>query len=197
MTPWQHPTGTFTPSPWQQQPSPQQEFVPDFADSDDLKKAFAIELALDVEPFRAALKVLDDDTPKALWASQNWPNDIAVIGYRDGYLKTLKAVEKPLDKSEILSKIRAFAEDKINGHFAVEAKERLNAWKLYAEISGFTGNNAAVDNTVNNVQNNLVKIVLVKPDSKTIDHQVPNTNSKSEMSNELSLPKLKLVGGGS
>lgn len=196
---WQHPTGTFTPSPWQQPQEPPQAYVPDFADSDDLKKAFAIELAQGVNPFEAALTILDNDTPKALWASINWTSDIAVMGYRDAYLKTLKSVEKPLDKSEILSKIRAFAEDKdYHGRYLVDAEERLKAWKLYSEVAGFIGNKIDINATNNYTENNVTKIVLVKPEPHIKTIEASNLNSKSEMTNEgVALPKLKLVGGSS
>jgi len=194
------PSGTFDAkavSLWSRPPQEQQPYIPDFADNDDLKKAFAIELAQGVNPFVAALNILDQDTPKALWASVNWISDIAVIGYRDVYLKTVKAVEKPLDKSEILLKVKAFAEEKdIHGRYLVEAKDRLNAWKLYSDIQGYTGK-VDISTTVNNsTENNFTKIVLVKPDPKTIEHQASNLNSKSEIFNKDAEPiKLKLVGG--
>lgn len=191
---WQHPSGSFEVSPWQKAQEPQQ-YVPDFADSDDLKKAFAIELAQGVNPFEAALRILDNDTPKALWASINWVSDVAVIGYRDVYLQTLKSVEKPLDKSEILSKIKSFAEDKdLHGRYLVDAKERLNAWRLYSDISGFTGNKIDINATNNFTENNVTKIVLVKPEPQSKIIEASNLNSKSEMLNEDVAPiKLKLV----
>jgi hypothetical protein len=200
-TPWAIAADDTT--PWSrakpaQAPAPSR---PDFADDPDLKIAYGIELAKEPDAFRAALILFKDVVTSSLWASTHWIKDPAVIASRDIYANTLKNNTKPLDKIELLSKVLAFADEKdINGHHLVEAKERLNALKLYSEIQGFTGKvdiNAST-NTINNT-NNLMKITLVKPEVRDAPIKtIEASNIKSEMSNEdLPLIELKLVGGGS
>ncbi len=175
---------------------------PVFADDAELKSLYGIEWAKLPDPFKAGLIVFagKDEVPSSLWASQHWTKDASVIASRDIYLKAMKAAEKPLTKEELSAKILAFAEEKdIQGRYTVEAKERLNALKLYSEVQGFTGKvdiNASTNNFTNT--NNVMKITLVKPDEKEQPKVIEASNTKSEMTNdENSLIKLKLVGGGS
>ena len=136
---------------------------------------------------------------KALWVASNWLNDPIVIASRDAYTQTLQEQQKPLDKQTLLAKILAFHDEKdINGKPLVDAKERLNALRLYSEVSGFTGKidiNASTNNTVNNNVNKFTKIVLVSPEKEpeTIE-QASNIKSKMQNENIPSIP-LKLVGG--
>jgi len=175
-----------TVDPWQQPIVVQAPIRPDFADDEELKKAFGIALAKHQDGFKAGLEIFPDATAKALWASSNWANDATVIANRDAYLKAAKKVEKPLDKEELLSEILIAAQ------CAYEAKDKAPLFKLYAEVAGYIGKTAEV--TVNNNNTNqFMSIKFVKPDTKEnrIIDQAPNTQSK--ISN--SVPALKLVSG--
>lgn len=195
-SPW-----SFTPampaSPWAKPPEP--VWRPDFADDESRKQAYGIELAKEPDTFKAALATFNDDQPGALWASANWKNDPIVIASRDAYAKTLKVLEKPLDKTELLAKVLELVDAKdIHGRPLVEAKERINALKLYSEIAGFTGKidiNASTNNITNNT-NNLMKITLVKAEPKDQPKVIEAQTIESEISNDETSPiKLKLVGG--
>ena len=164
---------------------------PDFADDEDLKKAFGIELGRGLDSFNAGLAIFDGATPKALWASVHWSKDAVVIASRDAYVATLRKAQKPLDKEELLAEVLANAKE------APEFKDKAALLKLYSEIAGFTGPKIAIDasTTTNNTQNNFAKIVLVKGSSEpdTVKAPANNLNSQSKILNNL--PDLKLVGG--
>lgn len=172
--------------------------LPDYADDIDLKKLFGVELGKGLKPFEAALKISDENQSKALWISNNWITDAVVIASKDAYLSTLKDVSKPLDKEQLLAKILELTDERDEyGRSLVDAKERLSALNLYAEISGFKVKAADTTNTntVNNTFNKITKVVLVSPitNKSNID-----TNIKSKMQNvELPSIPLKLVGGSS
>lgn len=189
---WPKPT-TFdarNTAPWVAAPSsvPQK---PDFADNEELKKEFGIELGRGLDTFNAGLKVFDQAMPKALWASVNWAKDPIVIASRDAYVLTLKKAARPLDKEELLAEVLE------NAKVAPEFKDKAALLKLYSEIAGFTGKIAIDASTTNNTntQNNTTQIVLVKGNEaplKTIEAS-PDLNMKSKIQNNL--PALKLVGG--
>lgn len=177
--------------------SPWAETVPAYANNDELKQSFAIELAKGLQPFDAGLATFEGDASKALWASVHWARDVVVIAIRDAYLSAQKAVEKPLDKETLLARILAFADERDNqGRPLVEAKDRLGAFRLYSDIAGFTGK-VDIDASTNNFMNKTVNLVMVKPEptTKTIQH---SSNIKSEILNKNIPPiKLKLVSGNS
>jgi hypothetical protein len=167
---------------------------PDFADNEDLKKAYGIELGRGLDAFNAAMEVFNQVLPSSLWASLNWIKDPIVIASRDAYQRTLKKSTPPLDKEELLAEVLEGARK------SEEDKDRVAFLKLYSEIAGYTGKIAIDASTINNnnTQNNTTQIVLVKGTQnpnlpKTIS---PDTNIKSKIQNN-GLPPLKLVSGGS
>lgn len=174
---------TFTPNPisvsWKQ----------------DAEKKRLFGLALAKNPknaFEAAVMIFPQDSSAALWASTYWLNDETVIAAKAGFSEKIEVADSLLDKSQLCHKLLAFADEKVqvNGNilFAAEAKDRLAALKLFAEIQGFIGK---VDlNQTNNYVNNAMKIVLVeaKQEEKVVEHQVEQFDLPA-------LPiKLKLVG---
>ncbi len=177
VDPWQLPV-VVTPIP-----------RPDFADDDQLKKAFGIALARGLSSFDAGTSIFNGDTPKGLWVSTHWVNDPTVNAAKDAYLKSLKQVEKPLDKEELLAEVLASAK------IAPDFKDKAALLKLYSEIAGFTGKQGEVTANYNNTTNNVMQIKLVGGSEKL---PIETPNSKSKMQNEeMLLPKLKLVGGNS
>lgn len=189
--------------PWKAPVKSSVQEKPDFADDEALKQAFGVELAKGTSPFDAAMETFNQELSKALWASANWIKDPIVQASKDSYLKTLKKAEKPLDREELLSRILLFHDEKLDGIPLVEAKVRLEALKLYSEISGFTGRvNIDASTNINNSNttvNNKMEIVLVsgaadKAPAKIIDH----SNNESKIQNNATPPlALKLVGGSS
>ena len=184
---------------------PQPEVRPVFADDEAKKLAFGIELAKQDDDgrdgaFKAALIVFDEQTGPSLWAAHNWLNDPIVIGSRDAYLKTLKSVEKPLDKVELAAKLLALADEKIerNGQkFHVhDAKDRIAALKAYAEVLGYTGNKVSIDNSTNSFNNNnRMELYLVKSDNQNELKQIEASVEEAitDLDNVVDL-EIKLVG---
>lgn len=174
------------------------EQIPAYQTDEILKQRFGIELAKSKNPFEAGCKVFGEETSKALWASFNWLHDPVVVASRDAYLKTLELSAKPLDREQLAAKVLALAEEKVerNGVMVptIEAKERINAFKLYSDIMGYTGK-VEIDNSTKNFTHNEMTIKLVKADNQP--HVIDNApNAKSEMTNSEveGLPiKLKLV----
>lgn len=174
------------------QPTPIQK--PDFADNEELKKAYGIALGQGLDAFNAGMEIFNQELPKALWASLNWIRDPIAIASKDAYVQTLKKAQKPLDKEELLAEVLEGARK------SEEDKDKVAFLKLYSEIAGYTGKVIldASTTTNNNTQNNFAQIVLVKgkdQTSKTISPDRTDTNIKSKIHNS-SLPPLKLVSGG-
>lgn len=203
---WMKPD-TFSIDPWKAPSQPIAPYKPDFADDEELKQAFGIALAKAPDAFKAGMEVFNQELPKALWASLNWVNDPIVIASKDTYLLTLKKLQKPLTKEELLAKLLELADERVVNKEGieiplVEAKVRVDALKLYSEISGYSGR-VAIDASTNNFNttnnDNSMKITLVRADNKdapkVIDNS-PNTKSKIQ-NNELPQIALKLVGGTS
>src|SRR5882762_1124065 len=167
---------------------------PDFADDESIKQAFGVLLASHKDGFKAGMELFKEELPKALWASIHWKNDPIVLGSRDAYLKTLKKLDKPLDKNELLYEVLASARN------AIEDKDRVQFFKLYSEIAGFTGKVAIDASQTFNTNNNLMTIKLVKPENNKSMSGSPILDNRPESkivneNAELSSIKLKLVGG--
>ena len=180
-------------SPW----ATKQQSPPSYANDEALKKHFGVEWAKCGKPFEAACRVFETDTSAALWIASNWLTDPVTLAAKDVYLKEVKAGTLLLDKDAFAAMLMETALE-INPQrqtYVLDAKERVNILKLYADVRGFL---AKDNNTVNNFNNNEgLKVVFVKAAEiapVTID-QVPN--DKSEMSNDYPSPiKIKLVSNG-
>lgn len=168
---------------------------PAYADDENLKKQFGVEWAKCDKPFEAACKVFEKDTSAALWIASYWLTDPVVLAAKDVYLKEVKAQTALLDKDSFAAMLMETAlERNADGtRYAIEAKERVNILKLYAEVRGFLNKN---ETNINNFNNNEgLKVVFVKPEVEkpTVIDAAPN--SKSEILNDgPSLLKVKLVG---
>lgn len=171
----------------------------EYQTDENLKKQYGIELAKTNNPFEAGCKLFGDETNKSLWVSYHWLNDPIVAASRDTYLKTLELSSKPLDREQLAAKVLALVDEKIERAGVliptIEAKDRIAALKLYADIMKYTGN-VEIDNSTKNITHNEMTIKLVKADNKpVVIDNAPNV--KSEMTNEdAGMPiKLKLVSG--
>ncbi len=169
--------------------------VTSWKDDVELKQSFGIALAQNFKnPFEAALSVFGKETNKALYASTRWLEDEIVLQAKNDYNAVTTTEELLLDKRQLSLKLLAFAEEKIffNGNevYAAEAKDRLAALKLYADVQGFISKDT-INNTINNSPK-FMEIKFVEPDKKevvkTIEHSVV------EDILEDSPIKLKLVG---
>lgn len=171
----------------------------DWKNNIELKRQFAIALAEGNNPFESACIVFGKETNKALWASQNWINDPIVTETKQEYTEIATPKRVLLDKDALSLRLLTFSEEKLtyNGNeiYAAEAKDRLAALKLYAEICGFINNKTEINNNNFNTKNNFMEIKFVEPEKKekeikVIDHQ----KIQEENILETSPIKLKLVG---
>lgn len=173
---------------WGLPSTPQEPYKPSWHANDAKKIAFGTQLAKGHKPLDAALIALGDDLQGSLWAVQSWLRDSLV-------LKTKETVEnsvKLLDKDELSVKLLKLADEKINGQFAHELKDRLAALKLYGELQGMMPKNG-IDLSKNTFVNNEMKITFVeaeqeKTEIKTIEHK-----ELRDLDNALNV-NLKLVG---
>jgi hypothetical protein len=170
----------------------------EWVNDENKKKEFGIELAKQENPFNAACEIFKDDTGAALWISKHWLIDPVVIAARDLYLEAKAAETNLLDKHQLAARLLKFAEEKdVSQRFYItEAKDRLAALKLYAEICGFIGaGKVEIDASTKNINNNVMKIVLVKPDNQNDTKVIEAVSDIEPVDNPLPI-NIKLVGGG-
>jgi len=171
-----------------------------YQNDENLKKLYGVELAKFANPFEAAKTVLGQND-RAVWASFNWLSDPIVLASRDVYLKTLELSSPPLDREQLAAKVLALAEgEKVerSGMLlpTIEPKERINAYKLYSEIMGYTGK-VEIDNSTKTFNHNEMKILLVKPKApEPIVIETANVKSEVLNANTPSPISLKLVKAG-
>lgn len=150
-------------------PSLSWQSKPIWADDEVKKKLFGTELANHDKAFDAACAVFEKTTD-ALWAANNWLFDPIVLAAKNGVQVTANL--NLLDKEALAHKLLKFADEKDRtGQFYIsDAKDRLAALRLYAEIQGYIGK---VDLHSTNNFINAMTIKFVKPenknDLKTID----------------------------
>lgn len=195
---WEPPQGSFTVQPhtgfvpWPKAAQePAKPIVPAWHNDEELKRRFGIELAKH-KPFEAGLAVFGEDTNSALWASWNWLADPLVVATKDAYAQNIELNEKLLDKEQFAAKMLQLADEKDpSGRFYIlEGKDRLAAYKLFAEVQGFIGK-LSIDASTNNITNNELKIILVK--AEKIEQVAPTVIEQEP--EKVALPlNLKLVG---
>ena len=157
---------------------------PSWADDEAKKKLYGIELVKHDTPFQAACEIFED-TSHALWASHHWIYDPVVIASKDAYSEAINL--KLLDREQLARKLLDFANEKApNGFPTVDAKDRLAAYKLYAEVQGFIGKVELNNSTNNYYDNRTMAIRLVKPN---------NDNKLIEASAEEQSAELKPIAG--
>lgn len=125
------------------------------------KKAFAVLVANGIAPFEAACQIIKD-IGQALWASQNWPNDPIVIAAREG----VQAFEGLLDKNQIAARALKIADT-----VGYEAKDRIDALKLYAAIAGMIEKPVPTNNIINNSLK-FIALKFVKPDNNLKEEKI-------------------------
>jgi len=175
-------------APW----ATQQQPLPAYANDPELKKAFGVELGRTKgSPFDAACKVFKENTGAALWIANHWLTDPLVIAAKDLYEKEVKAQSLLLDKDAFAVLLMETAQEKdpTTQKYRVEAKERVNLLKLYADVRGFIGKAEINNNFTQN--NNEMKVVLVRAEGKPI---IQASNDKSEILNDdkSAVPDLKI-----
>ncbi len=178
------------PSSWGSPPEIDQPWRRDEA----LKRQFGVELSKHFKPFNAACAVFGKDTNKALWVSVNWLNDPVVIAARDTYAQEIEQETKLLDKDALAVRLLEFSEEKSpDGRFFIhESKDRLSAYKLYAEIRGYIGTKIDIDASTK-LSNNFMTIKFVKPEQEKQEMIEQDAFEKPEAEITPLPMKLKLV----
>lgn len=124
----------------------------------EAKKAFALAwLREPKDAFKAALAVFGQDTRAALNASTFWINDSEVLAEKDRLIQAAENGEDSFlpSKVEMLSDLYQLTKSTY-----VEGKDKVAAFKLYAEVRGWTpkaGPTVNVDNS--KVVNNKVMVI--------------------------------------
>lgn len=168
---------------------------PDFADDEQLKRLFGIELAKDhPNPFAAASIILENAS-HALWAANNWISDPIVVATRDAYKAEAETKSLLLDKEALAAKLLKFEAEKNpkNPAFPLhDSKDRIAVLKLYAEVMGFIGKFDL--STTNNFSHNemQIKFVTAKQEQKIIEHRMDENPSDIDSIQPLPL-NIKLI----
>ena len=178
-----------TPSPWSIPAMPSELQKPDWYGDIDKKVAFATRLGKGDRPLDAALFVFEKQSD-ALQAVQLWSRDPLVVETRE----KVESETNLLDKDALSRKLLKFADEKTPaGNPIHESKDRIAAYKLYAEIQGYIGK-INIDASQKTFNSNAMTITLVeaeqeqKTEIKTIEHR-----ELAPLDNVLDID-LKLVG---
>lgn len=156
---------------------------PEFADDEQLKRLFGIELAKDYPNPFAAASIVFENASHALWVANNWIADPIVIATRDAYQAEAETKSLLLDKEALAAKLLKFEAEKNpkNPAFPLhDSKDRIAVLKLYAEVMGFIGKFDL--STTNNFSHNemSIKFVTAKQEqSKTIEHEPSSSDDDS------------------
>lgn len=104
-----------------------------FQFTDEQREKYAGELLRQPDPFKAALTVFGDaEIGRVAYVAATWPSDIKVIKYQQDILGSKRVGEFLPTKEGILQTLNTWIR---NDKF--DLKERLNAVKLMADISGW------------------------------------------------------------
>lgn len=121
-------------------------------DEQELKAKFAEALLrTPTDPFRAAMALFGNDTVRALEVANSWPVDLAVLQRQADLLEQFGPDEYLPTKATVARRIYEV------GETAADVKDKLAAYKLYADIRGFMPKGETNNNIV--VNNNRVMVV--------------------------------------
>lgn len=176
--------GWGTPAPYVEPPKP------DWHDDEAKKRLFGTRLGKGDKPLDAALLVFDNRMPDALWCVGNWQRDRIVLETRESVENEINL----LDKDQLSAKLLRFADEKSQGGIPLhESKDRLAAYKLYAEIQGMMPKNG-IDLSNKTFVNNAMTITLVEAEQEK-EQEVKVIEHREIEPLENALPiELKLVG---
>lgn len=189
-----YPLFDATPKPkpnngWGLPSTPQEPYKPSWHADEAKKRAFGTQLAKGHKPLDAALIALGEDLQGALWAVQNLMRDPLVLETKENVENAVNL----LDKDQLSVKLLKLADEKINGQYAHEVKDRLAALKLYGEIQGMMPKNG-IDLSKNTFVNNEMKITFVEAEpEKQNEVKIIEHKEMRDLDNALDI-NLKLVG---
>lgn len=163
---------------------------PDWCDDIEKKKAFGEQLGKGRKPLDAALIVFNDRMADSLWAISHWLRDPVVLEVREAVENNINL----LDKDQLSAKLLRFADEKSSAGFPLhESKDRLAAYKLYAEIQGMMPK-TGIDLSSKTFVNNAMEITLVEAErEKEQEAKIINHVDIEPLPNALKID-LKLVG---
>lgn len=109
------------------------------------KRSYAALLIKEREPFKAALLLFPEATNRALWVSNNWPNDPEVVAEKERLLKEGAANAHLLSKTDLARDIHERMQ------VVTKADDYVKLAKLYAEVLGYIEKPQASVTVTNNV----------------------------------------------
>jgi len=127
------------------------------------KERFAELLLKEDDPFKVGLIVYPDNTPRALWVANHWPNDPDVIAIRKSLVDSegeLSFLPTEADASKLAWNIAR--------NETVDVEQRLRALELYGKLRGHIKRPDVVVQT--NTQTNIIQSnVMVVRDFGGVD----------------------------
>lgn len=131
------------------------------------KAAYAALLLKERDPFKAALQLFPDNTNRALWVANHWPND-AEVKAEQSRLSEEEGDSFLLSKREFLQDIEARMKGTTYPNGTVvptTAEEYAKLAKLYAETRGFIEKPQTNVNVTTNVQR-VVEVPVFQSESE-------------------------------
>ncbi len=138
-----------------------------------LKKQFARLLLNDPDnPFKAGLALFQPDTGKAMYVADFWPKDPVVLAECRALLDEHGTLAFLPDKARVAREVYVLASNEQK-----PTAERLQSYRLYADMMGFIEPKTNINNGVIN-NNQGAKVMVIKDhgnaenwEKKAIDHQ--------------------------
>lgn len=124
---------------------------------DEMKPAYGRILARTPEPYQAALALMADSIPHALWVSNNWRNDPVVIEHKKLELAEIEK-ENLITKADLTKKLLELMDNS-----GTEPKDVVAAARLVAEMNKFIEKPVATIQNNNTVQNAPTYRVVAMP----------------------------------
>jgi hypothetical protein len=123
----------------------------EFENESELKSAFAYLLVKTNDKFKAALQLVQNDIPKALWIAQHWANDVEVLQAKVSLIEAGDDMAMLPTKADLARSLWEM------GHSCEHADDRIKALKLFGDVCGYIDKPAPV--TTVTVNQNKVMVV--------------------------------------
>lgn len=145
---------------------------------DNVKDAYAAAMLRLGDAFKAACAVFPNDTARAVSAALPLSRDPDVLRRMEALRQTAGDEDFLPTRADIARELYALGVDGGN-----EAKDRIQAFKTFAELMGYAPKPGAGDTTNNITQNNVMVVREIPPDAweaRAIEQQAKLINAATE-----------------